>query len=451
MMAGLREAFMHASPFVKQVMAGAEALRLSRKRHNAVYGAFYRDINFANMMESGTFPQEELLVDLLAYARTYVPAYRGKSYKCLDDFPVLDKLTLRAHYDDYLSSQISKKDCVPGKTSGSTGTPLAYFTDPELVAYNYACTNRHLEYIGARFGNRKIRISGKAIAPPDSKKPPFWVYIQPYNQMQFSSYHIDPQTAAAYFKAISDFADGRTYGTGYAQSWFRLAELFQAEGLVPPPLKVLRLDSEGITLEQQQLVQSVFGCPVCQTYGLSEIGQFAVQCARGHYHIIPGFAYAEVLDEHQRACREGEIVITPLRGKRAPLIRYRTGDIGVLGTGECGCGMRTQYLTGLTGRIDDYILVSGRKIDRLSHLVKMDKGIVQSQIVQEDAHTLLFRIIPDADFSEDVYEQIKQNTSAYIDGMTLRFELVDELEKTPNGKARFVLRKFNPAETRDDP
>lgn len=465
----MKQLFLHAPFFVKRAMADVEALRLRRTRKNAMYHVFFKDIDFQGMMESGDFPQEKLLVDLLIYALAYVPAYKGKPYRTLADFPLLSKLELRERYTDFLSTEINQKQCVSGKTSGSTGTPLTYYMDPELVAYNYACTDHHVAYIGGRLGDRKIRISGKAIVPPDTQKPPFWLYIRPNHQLQFSAYHIEKQTASAYCHAMRRFAgeglankrfgNGTAYGTGYARAWLRLAELFQAERLTPPRLQVIRLDSEGIELRQQALVQSVFGCNVVQTYGLSEIGQFGIQCANGHYHIIPGFAYVEVVplkDAEREAdgtgCAgdsgcEGEIVVTTLRGKRAPLIRYRTGDVGVLGKGDCGCGMHTQYLTKLVGRIDDYILVGGKKVDRLSHLLKVDKGVIASQIVQTDAKTLVFRIIPDENYTPDVLAQIQRNAKPYIEkGMQLRFELVHALEKTQNGKARYVLRKYNPSD-----
>ena len=61
----------------------------------------------------------------------------------------------------------------------------------------------------------------------------------------------------------------------------------------------------------------------------------------------------------------GEIVITILDSWRMPHIRYRTGDIGILRTSPCQCGITLPVIK-FMGRIDEFlILPSGKKIPAL--------------------------------------------------------------------------------------
>lgn len=444
-MKSMMDIYLRSPFFVRQCAANLEAIKRDQKRRSSLYQHYMKEIDFCGMMMDGHARRhDELLGETLQNAIQFIPAYKEIKSEKLADFPLLDKVTLRGNYDRYISNKIRLQDCVEGRTSGSTGTPLHYFTDPDRVAFNYACCDKHLTMLGASFGDKKIRISGVPILPQSVKKPPYSIYICHYNQMQFSAYHICEDTAEEYLKEISRFADQNTYATGYAKAWSELARVFLKLNLHPPALKVIRLDSEGISASEQRRIETVFGCPVRQTYGLSEIGQFAVQCEYGHYHIIPEFVHAEIVPNADYATESGagEIVLTTLHGNGTPLIRYRTGDLGSLGTAKCPCGMNTQYLTTLEGRVDDYVLIHGIKVYRLSHILKTDGGVLASQIIQTDAKRLLVKIIPDSDFSPLVYDEIRDRAKSYIDGMQIDFELVSELEKTASGKVRYVIRKM---------
>lgn len=444
-MISLMDAYMHAPFFIRQCAANLEALKRDRKRRSKIYQHYMRTLDFRNMMLDGhRQEQDQLIADMLNSVIEHVPAYKEMSGAKLADFPLLDKTTLRREYTTYVSDRICLRDCVEGRTSGSTGTPLHYYTDPDRIAFNYACCDKHLELLGTKFGNKKIRISGVPIQRHGIKKPPYSMFIRPYNQMQLSAYHICEETASEYLNAIDRFADENTYATGYAKAWYELARLFSRMNLQPPRMKIIRLDSEGVSIEEQRCIETVFGCPVRQTYGLSEIGQFAIQCEYGHYHVIPEFVYAETIKNSNYVTERGvgEIVLTTLRGNGTPLIRYRTGDIGVLGVDECPCGMNTQYLSEIEGRVDDYVLINGIRVYRLSHILKTDGGVVASQIVQTDPNRLLLRIMPDTDFTSSIVDEIRHRAEPYIGETQIDFELSSELEKTASGKTRYVIRKI---------
>lgn len=443
-MKALMDFYLHSPIFIRQIAAEIEAINRDRKRRDSIYRMYMRELDFEDMMLNGHEAERgALLQKTLRYAANQIPAYNGIDSTELSDYPLLDKSMLRHNYSMYVADKLSRSDYVEGRTSGSTGTPLHYFTDRDRVAFNYACCDKHLLMNGAAFGDKKIRISGVSILPPKNKKPPYSIYIRHYNQRQFSAYHICTETAKDYFNEISGFADENTYGTGYAKAWSELARIFQILEMVPPSLKVIRLDSEGISEDERKRIEKVFRCPVFLTYGLSEIGQFAFQCSFGHYHFIPEFVFAEIIksNDYNTCDNSGEIVLTTLHGNKTPLIRYRTGDIGTLGTEKCPCGMNTQYLISLEGRVDDYVVIGGTKIFRLSHLLKTDKGVTMSQIVQTEPDKLLIRIIPDSDFSPAVFDEIRRKAIPYIGDAHIDFEIVTELEKTASGKIRYIVRK----------
>ena len=79
--------------------------------------------------------------------------------------------------------------------------------------------------------------------------------------------------------------------------------------------------------------------------------------ARGFVHlelVDPDTGAAVVLEDRA----EGELVLTHLRHRAAPLLRFRTRDHVVVRTAACACG-RTAPRVRCLGRTDDMLIVRG--------------------------------------------------------------------------------------------
>ena len=79
-----------------------------------------------------------------------------------------------------------------------------------------------------------------------------------------------------------------------------------------------------------------FGCPVLDIYSLNEVGPVGVYDAEagGHLLLQPKL-YVEIIDDAGRPVapgQRGEITVTGGFNFCLPLLRYRTGDYGSLGT-----------------------------------------------------------------------------------------------------------------------
>ncbi|MDP4152168.1 MAG: AMP-binding protein [Bacillota bacterium] len=447
-MSFLKKVFVKAPFFVKRIFINAEAVRRDYFRRYGDYNELLKNADINYIMTSGyNVEKEELFRKLIENASLHVPKYRNCTALSLSEIgklPLLHKSDIREHYDEYLSDKIDKKTCFKGITSGSTGTAVSYYRDRESVRLSQLYAEKLLEFAGLRQGDRRARISGVSLIPFECEKPPFWVYIDRYKQLQMSAYHIKSGNAGKYINAMRRY--NVTFGTGYATAWLFLAEYVLKENLTVPKLSAIVTDSEGITQSQQEKVEKAFNCPVYQTYGLSETGQLAFQCRHGSYHIVPSVCHIEILDSDGKPAPKGtlgEIAVTSLIANDTPVIRYLTGDLGVMGKEPCACGWNTDYLEHIEGRVDDYILTpDGRRIGRLSHIAKTMKGVLQSQIVQTAPDSVVIRVVQDRDFDESSMEETVKNAAAYLGNMKVRWENTNELERTKNGKVRFVIRKI---------
>jgi phenylacetate-CoA ligase len=110
-----------------------------------------------------------------------------------------------------------------------------------------------------------------------------------------------------------------------------------------------------------------WGARVTEAMGVGDIGvSLWGECEEqdGMHLGARGFVHAEVIDPETGAARElddgaeGELVLTHLRHRAAPLLRFRTRDHVRVRTSPCACG-RTGPRIRCIGRTDDMLIVRG--------------------------------------------------------------------------------------------
>jgi phenylacetate-CoA ligase len=110
-----------------------------------------------------------------------------------------------------------------------------------------------------------------------------------------------------------------------------------------------------------------WGAKVTEAMGIGDIGaSLWGECEEQHgMHLgARGFVHAELIDPESGEAREvtdgasGELVLSHLQHRAAPLLRFRTRDHVELRTSPCPCG-RTSPRVRCIGRTDDMLIVRG--------------------------------------------------------------------------------------------
>jgi phenylacetate-CoA ligase len=110
-----------------------------------------------------------------------------------------------------------------------------------------------------------------------------------------------------------------------------------------------------------------WGARVTEAMGIGDIGiSLWGECEEqaGMHFCARGFVHPELVDPATGAALEladganGELVLTHLRHRAAPLLRFRTRDHVEVSTGPCPCG-RTAPRIRCIGRTDDMLIVRG--------------------------------------------------------------------------------------------
>ncbi|OJF17785.1 MAG: CoF synthetase [Bacillaceae bacterium G1] len=132
-----------------------------------------------------------------------------------------------------------------------------------------------------------------------------------------------------------------------------------------PALRAICAAGETLPPGRRKLLEELWGVPVYDFYGMTEIGTAVVDCEAMVPHPIEEDFVFEILDDSFRADvppgEYGHLVVTTLKKRATPMIRYVTGDRARFVEKPCACG-RTTALE-IRGRREDALNVGGVRLD----------------------------------------------------------------------------------------
>lgn len=398
--------------------------------------------------------REERLAIVLGRAATQVPYYREQwagrrhngdrsSSEYLENWPILEKDRLRQTAGSFVAQDCKIKNMVHEQTSGTTGTPLDIWWSRHTVRAWYALFEaRWRRWYGVSRRNRWAILGGQLVTPVRQRRPPFWVWNPGLNQLYMSSYHLAPELIPYYLDALADYRV--TYLFGYTSSLYSLA--LEAIRTHRTDLKMLVVvtNAEPVYEYQRQAIAQAFESPVRETYGMTEIVAAAGECEHGRLHLWPEVGIVEVLERGRPAKLgdAGDLVCTGLLNTDMPLIRYHTGDRGILGKDreECGCGRSLPTLGSLAGRADDVLItMEGRRIGRLDTVFKNRLPISEGQIIQESFDRVRVLYVPANGFDSHACDSIVAHVRERMGPVQVELEAIESIPRGPNGKFRSVI------------
>lgn len=149
----------------------------------------------------------------------------------------------------------------------------------------------------------------------------------------------------------------------------QIAEAAELMGFKPdrdfPNLRAILTAGEPLTTGRRKLLESIWGVPVIDIYGMAEIGTAITDCQYGRGHLLEDYFIFELLDEDLKTevkpGQLGYLVVTTLRKRANPVIRYLTGDRAKKIDVKCQCGK--PFSIEVHGRKDDVIKLGDKVFD----------------------------------------------------------------------------------------
>jgi phenylacetate-coenzyme A ligase PaaK-like adenylate-forming protein len=393
--------------------------------------------------------QLERLNHVVAHAVRHVPYYRGLldrgELASLDDvrrLPLLEKRTVQERADELLADDVPESERFYFTTAGSSGTPVGFWHDSDEQYRERAFMRAQWRRVGYREGARSAVLRGNVV------EGGLWRHDVVNGTLLMSSYHLTQDRLPAYVRRLRELRP--KFVQAYPSSGAIVARHMLDAG--EPPISGLRAvlcGSETLFPEQRTLIEQAFGARVYSWYGHSEALALGGECEHDTtIHLFPQYGYVELVDEEGAPVTErgatGEIVATSLYARAMPLIRYRTGDLAVLGAEACErCRRPYRLLDRIEGRVQEFVVTStGRRISMTAinmHSPVLD-NVFQFRFAQHRPGEVSLRIVPKPSYSSEADDaQIMRELMQKLgDDMALRLELVDEIPRGGRGKYRFL-------------
>lgn len=424
--------------------------RIQKRRYDALFEDRYQDFMSRNnwTYEQKCSYRDAQLRKMVKHCYETVPYYRNlfdqldidyQQIKCLDDLkilPILDKQTIRDHYEEFFSESYDRADLIEQHTSGSTGTGFSFYQNREAHADVWAHVWRGNHNIGLNRDMWCAYFGGRSIVPPEKKNGPCWRINYPGKQIMFSIYHMNDNIFIQWMKVLNQHRPPWIQGYPSALVPFAsyLERTNQRLNYVP---KVITLSSENVSWSQEDFLYRIFGVYPMQNYAQCEAVATFRQRLDHRIFVDEDFAAVEFVPEDEHGlCR---IVGTTLSNYAMPFLRYDTKDLAVWCMTEDG-----REILSLDGRDEDDIkLHDGGSIRRLSRVFQDQLHITEAQIIQKSLDAVEFHVVKSPDYTEDDEQRLEKAIGGYlIDRIGWKIVYVDELRRNKNGKVRFIISEL---------
>lgn len=425
----------------------------------AVYPAL-RDLERVQRLSAAEHARDQLeaLASILDYAGRRVPFYAGlggltgcradTARATLASLPIVRKSDLQEKLDQ-LRAHPAPARVVRKVTGGSTGQAVTILKDAHSVGREMAASWMAYGWFGIRIGDRAARFWG---SPHSLKRQArFMAADLAMHRVRFSAFAFSEPDLERYWRRCLSF--GPQYLYGYVSMLEEFARHLKRRGHDGRalPLKAVITTSEVLSPPQRALLEEVFGAPVQNEYGCGEVGPIAYECLSGKLHVMSQNVVIELIKADGTPAvpgEAGEVVVTDLNNRAAPLIRYGLADYAVWGE-PCACGLPFPVLDRIWGRQYDFVQdPSGRRYhgEFLMYFFEELRAdglpIQQFQVVQTSASRLAIRVVVAGAMDDALGHRITDGLQARIPGIEVDVRQVAEIQRAASGKMRVIINEW---------
>lgn len=399
--------------------------------------------------------QQHKLRNLLQHASASVPYYRklfnesgfdGYEQFAVEDLAILPTLTkekIRSHTNELLSSDLEGNGLDPNSTSGSTGSPLDFFTDRRSKSFRKATVVRNRSWIGIRAGEPVVHLWGSPLDQRKAESVRGRLHSLITQETYLNAYSASDTDFARYAKYIRSFRPALLIGYPSILSEFARFCVHDGQGF--PSLRAIISSAEALYPRDRDCIESGFEVPLYNRYGCREVGDIAheVQGANGLY-VNSDRIYLEIVDESGRPCPAGvmgRLLVTDLDNYGMPLIRY---DIGDLGEWSDVPDRKLPYpiLRCVDGRSLDVVSTpEGKRIGGTFWTILLRKrpGMASFQVVQNSLDGITINYTQDTNDTEIDFDYFKGEIRKTCgQSFDVRFRSVNRIYPESSGKFRVV-------------
>jgi len=419
-----------------------------------------------NSLEENIRLQKKQLYDMVTYSLTEIPYYRDLGirmnsfsedsiFQDLRKLPFLTKEILRKEFDRLAHPAPDVKRVYTNSTGGSTGEPALFLQDDYYHDWSMASKILLDDWAGRSIGEPQISLWGsfsEILEQREALRHRLADWVR--NVRILNVFRMNREDMQKYVDIINQYKP--VLILAYVHSIYELAGFVESNGMhIHTPRSVMT--SAGVLYEhQRETIERIFQCPVYNRYGSREVGDMACECEQHnglHRNIFSH--YIEVVDDEGEPCKPGErghIVVTTLRNRTMPLLRYKIGDMAVASDRKCACGRGLPLIESVVGRSNSMIRTKKGVFDNVvvCALFTMDyKGnnycsFSKYQVIQKKEDEFVIKIVVDKPeiWPQEKLQIIYSLHKVLGNDIKLCFEEVDRIEPLSSGKYAYIVSEL---------
>jgi phenylacetate-CoA ligase len=363
------------------------------------------------------------------YGKDNIPDYltEENSIETLNLLPIITSYDIATNLDYYVSDEFNKFNSYYTTTGGTGRNPTTLLLSNELFGIEWA----HVHHIWSfaeydRKKHIKLTLRGKSL-----KGEKLVEYNPIYNELVVDTFKVKLSNFSVLLNELKKYDIKYIHGyPSLVKEYMIYFENFNYK----PKLNGILLASEGVSVEDKQLMKDFFNCKVISFYGQSERALLAVDIEANDLHrVYTSYGYPRVVD--------GELMITSFVNRALPLINYKIGD-----GAEIVEDKENIYITNLTSRWGkDFIyLDKNKKISTAAiNLHSMiQKEILYYQIHQREFGKIEIRVLQ-SEYSniggEKLIKIFSNEMKEKLKDFELDIKLVRENDIVKSGRGKMML------------
>ena len=403
------------------------------------------------------------LEDTLRWAIETVPAYGRYAAQLkeiedpadlLAEMPLTDKLQIKRDPNHYMSGAMPVSKRLRMFTGGSTRNPMQFYLQRDLSRpKEYAFMHTFRERLGVRPQDLTLSLRGRSVRSAARPGGSLWMLEPIKRQLVLSSDHLEERYMPQYASTL--LAHKPAYIEAFPSALYPLAR-WLAEHPLPDFTERLRgvmLFSENVYGFQMRLFREVFGCPVLKHYGHSERVLMASSMPDDdRYFFWPQYGWFELLDGSGKPVTQpgvlGHIVGTSFDNRVMPFVRYRTGDLGVLGERSHPELPGFPVCERIEGRMQEFVVCRDHRLVSIATIGAAHfPQLAQSDAIQYEQRRpgeVTLKIVaaqaPSPDEQRQIAAAFREKTQGGCEAKVVR---VDRIERTERGKRHMLVQHLD--------
>lgn len=243
---------------------------------------------------------------------------------CFNKIPILNRETLLNEFESILDKEykyLKRKELQLVQTSGSTGQIVNVLWHPlELMQSNMCLWRYRKKWFDIIPASKQCSfVSGTQIGSTITTTNDSFI-LRANNRLDLCVISFSDNVLKKYYKEISEFKPDWIYGSPSALLLFiEFCKKYNLKRIAS--LKYIELATEQVLDSTYNYIKDYFNVPVSIMYGAKEVNGIALSCPYDNkLHVIQDNVFIEQTEQK-------EILVTSLKNKVFPLIRYKLGDV----------------------------------------------------------------------------------------------------------------------------